>query len=158
MGTRHLPRRQPMTGALQPARQGGMGATPQVMLPVYNFSAFIQTGLKAHGHRRPVRFGAEFVLSRPLQTYRPTRNMHRDYRSIRASIVGAVVTVAARGLGMNTVYLGILQPDNGGSDVFVHISAVQAAGLQGLEDKQKVSYELETGRNGKEKVSELQAL
>jgi CspA family cold shock protein len=53
---------------------------------------------------------------------------------------------------------GFIQPDNGGSDVFVHISAVQAAGLQGLEDNQKVSYELETGRNGKEKVSELQAL
>ncbi len=53
---------------------------------------------------------------------------------------------------------GFIQPDNGGSDVFVHISAVQAAGLQGLDDNQKVSYELETGRNGKEKVSELQAL
>jgi CspA family cold shock protein len=53
---------------------------------------------------------------------------------------------------------GFIQPDNGGSDVFVHISAVQAAGLQGLDDNQKVSYELETGRNGKEKVSELRAL
>lgn len=53
---------------------------------------------------------------------------------------------------------GFIQPDAGGSDVFVHISAVQAAGLQGLDDNQKVSYELETGRNGKEKVSELQAL
>jgi CspA family cold shock protein len=53
---------------------------------------------------------------------------------------------------------GFIQPDNGGSDVFVHISAVQAAGLQGLDDNQKVSYELETGRNGKEKVSQLQAL
>lgn len=53
---------------------------------------------------------------------------------------------------------GFIQPDNGGSDVFVHISAVQAAGLQSLDDNQKVSYELETGRNGKEKVSELQAL
>lgn len=53
---------------------------------------------------------------------------------------------------------GFIQPDNGGSDVFVHISAVQAAGLTGLNDNQKVSYELETGRNGKEKVSQLQAL
>ena len=53
---------------------------------------------------------------------------------------------------------GFIQPDAGGDDVFVHISAVQAAGLQGLDDNQKVSYELETGRNGKEKVSQLQAL
>jgi len=53
---------------------------------------------------------------------------------------------------------GFIQPDAGGNDVFVHISAVQAAGLQGLEDNQKVSYELETGRNGKEKASDIQAL
>lgn len=58
----------------------------------------------------------------------------------------------------STKGFGFIQPDAGGDDVFVHISAVQAAGLQSLEDNQKVSYELETGRNGKEKVSELQAL
>ena len=50
---------------------------------------------------------------------------------------------------------GFIQPDAGGSDVFVHISAVQAAGLQGLEDNQKIKYELETGRNGKEKATAL---
>ena len=50
---------------------------------------------------------------------------------------------------------GFIQPEAGGDDVFVHISAVQAAGLQGLEDNQKVSYELETGRNGKEKATDI---
>ena len=50
---------------------------------------------------------------------------------------------------------GFIQPDNGGNDVFVHISAVQAAGLQGLDDNQKVSYELEAGRNGKESATAL---
>jgi len=50
---------------------------------------------------------------------------------------------------------GFIQPDNGGSDVFVHISAVAAAGLAGLEDNQKVTYELETGRNGKESAAQL---
>ena len=50
---------------------------------------------------------------------------------------------------------GFIAPDNGGSDVFVHISAVEQAGLQGLNDNQKVSYELETGRNGKESASNL---
>lgn len=37
---------------------------------------------------------------------------------------------------------GFIQPDDGGNDVFVHITAVQEAGLQGLEDGQKVTFEL----------------
>jgi len=41
---------------------------------------------------------------------------------------------------------GFIQPSSGGNDVFVHISAVQRAGLQGLSDGQKVSYELQTER------------
>ncbi len=50
---------------------------------------------------------------------------------------------------------GFIQPENGGNDVFVHISAVEQAGLAGLDDNQKVTYELETGRNGKESASQL---
>ena len=41
---------------------------------------------------------------------------------------------------------GFIQPSDGGNDVFVHISAVQRAGLQGLSDNQKVSYELQSER------------
>lgn len=50
---------------------------------------------------------------------------------------------------------GFIQPDNGGNDVFVHISAVEQAGLSGLDDNQKVTYELETGRDGKESAADL---
>jgi len=50
---------------------------------------------------------------------------------------------------------GFIQPESGGADVFVHISAVEQAGLSGLDDNQKVTYELETGRNGKESASQL---
>ena len=39
---------------------------------------------------------------------------------------------------------GFIQPDEGGADVFVHISAVQQAGLSSLNEKQKISYELIT--------------
>jgi CspA family cold shock protein len=53
---------------------------------------------------------------------------------------------------------GFIQPDDGGNDVFVHISAVERAGLHGLNEGQKVSYELETGRNGKTAAANLQAL
>ena len=41
---------------------------------------------------------------------------------------------------------GFIQPSEGGNDVFVHISAVQRAGLQSLADGQKVSYELQNER------------
>ncbi|MCS0493591.1 cold-shock protein [Ancylobacter mangrovi] len=45
---------------------------------------------------------------------------------------------------------GFIQPDNPGKDVFVHISAVQRSGLQGLRDGEKVSFELYTDqRSGK---------
>ena len=50
---------------------------------------------------------------------------------------------------------GFIQPTEGGNDVFVHISAVERAGLNGLNDNQKVSYELETGRNGKTSAVDL---
>ncbi len=50
---------------------------------------------------------------------------------------------------------GFIQPDDGGKDVFVHISAVERAGLNGLNDNQKVTYEMETGRNGKESASDI---
>jgi len=53
---------------------------------------------------------------------------------------------------------GFIQPESGGDDVFVHISAVEAAGLNGLNDEQKVSYELETGRNGKTSACSLELL
>ncbi len=52
---------------------------------------------------------------------------------------------------------GFIQPAAGGSDVFVHISAVQRAGLQGLSDGQKVSYELQTER-GKTAAVDIKAL
>ena len=50
---------------------------------------------------------------------------------------------------------GFIAPEDGGKDVFVHISAVERAGLTGLADNQKVTYELETGRNGRESATDL---
>jgi CspA family cold shock protein len=49
---------------------------------------------------------------------------------------------------------GFIQPESGGKDVFVHITAVQAAGLQGLNDGQRVSYEVQMER-GKESAGNL---
>jgi len=50
---------------------------------------------------------------------------------------------------------GFIQPDDGGKDVFVHISAVQKAGHTGLAEGARVSYELITGRNGKQSAENL---
>ncbi|WP_156840332.1 cold-shock protein [Novosphingobium aquimarinum] len=50
---------------------------------------------------------------------------------------------------------GFIQPEDGGKDSFVHISAVQASGMMTLDRDQRVSYEVETGRNGKESAVNL---
>ena len=52
---------------------------------------------------------------------------------------------------------GFIEPDEQGSDVFVHISAVQAAGMSGLNEGQQISYELEEGKNGKSSAINLKA-
>jgi len=53
---------------------------------------------------------------------------------------------------------GFIQPDDGGADVFVHISAVERAGLGSLNEGQKVSFELERDkRSGKMSAGNLQA-
>ena len=50
---------------------------------------------------------------------------------------------------------GFIEPEDGGKDAFVHISAVERAGLSTLNEGQKVSFELETGRNGKTSAENL---
>ena len=53
---------------------------------------------------------------------------------------------------------GFIAPDDGGKDVFVHISAVERAGLTGLKDNQKIEYELQSGRDGRASASDLKLL
>ncbi|MCH8467751.1 MAG: cold-shock protein [Roseinatronobacter sp.] len=50
---------------------------------------------------------------------------------------------------------GFIQPDGGSKDVFVHISAVERAGLRGLDDGQKVTFDLEKSRDGRESASNI---
>lgn len=53
---------------------------------------------------------------------------------------------------------GFIAPEDGGKDVFVHISAVERAGLTGLADNQKVSFDLESGRDGRASAANIQLL
>ena len=50
---------------------------------------------------------------------------------------------------------GFIEPEDGSKDVFVHISAVERAGLSSLNEGQKVSYELQAGQNGKSSAENL---
>ena len=53
---------------------------------------------------------------------------------------------------------GFIQPDEGGKDVFVHISAVERSGMRGLAEGQKVAYELQADRRtGKESAANLKS-
>ena len=50
---------------------------------------------------------------------------------------------------------GFIQPDDGSPDSFVHITAVQASGMSTLDKDQRLSFEIETGRNGKQSAVNL---
>ena len=50
---------------------------------------------------------------------------------------------------------GFIQPDGGSRDVFVHISAVEQAGLRTLDENQKVEFDVEAGRDGRESAANL---
>ena len=50
---------------------------------------------------------------------------------------------------------GFIEPDGGGEDAFVHISAVERAGLSTLQEGQKVNFEIQPGRNGKSSAENL---
>ena len=51
---------------------------------------------------------------------------------------------------------GFIEPEDGGADVFVHITAVQASGMDGLEEGQKLSFDVEEAKNGKTNAVNLQ--
>jgi CspA family cold shock protein len=53
---------------------------------------------------------------------------------------------------------GFIAPDDGGKDVFVHISAVERSGLTGLADNEKVSFEMREGRDGRQMASDLEKI
>ncbi|HVY86403.1 MAG TPA: cold-shock protein [Caulobacterales bacterium] len=52
---------------------------------------------------------------------------------------------------------GFIQPENGGKDVFVHISAVERAGLRGLNEGQRVTFDLERDQRGRDSATNLSA-
>ncbi len=56
----------------------------------------------------------------------------------------------------STKGFGFIQPEGGSRDVFVHISAVERAGLTTLSDNQKVTFDIESGRDGRDSATNIQ--
>ena len=56
----------------------------------------------------------------------------------------------------STKGFGFISPDDGGKDAFVHVSAVEQGGMNGLAEGQKLSYDLESGRDGRVSATNLQ--
>ena len=56
----------------------------------------------------------------------------------------------------STKGFGFIAPEDGGKDIFVHISAVERSGLTGLADNQKVTFDVEAGRDGRESATNLE--
>jgi CspA family cold shock protein len=91
-------------------------------------------------------FGATGPMAHPT---RCSANFDKDYAKMAT---GTVKWFNA------TKGFGFIKPDDGGNDVFVHISAVEAAGLNGLNDDQTISYELVEDRRGRSSAGELKLL
>jgi cold shock protein len=71
---------------------------------------------------------------------------------------GFVMTTGTVKWFNSTKGFGFIQPDNGGADVFVHISAVERAGMREIVEGQKLSFELERdNKSGKMSAGQLQA-
>jgi CspA family cold shock protein len=78
--------------------------------------------------------------------------LNRDFLSGDLMATGTVKWFNA------TKGFGFITPNDGSKDVFVHVSAVQAAGLSTLKDGQKVQYELVKGKDGKTSAGNLKAI
>jgi len=107
------------------------------------------------------------LLIAPNRLYSPRTSLKSD--QARANVVRAYRAFAHLGevkMATGTVKwfnatkgFGFIQPDDGGNDVFVHISAVERAGMGSLNEGQKLSFELERDqRSGKMSAGQLQAV
>lgn len=86
---------------------------------------------------------------------KPARCSHRTLVSAKISLIGEMEVATGTVKWFNaTKGFGFIQPGGGGKDVFVHISAVQRAGLTGLNEGQQIEYEIVSNR-GRESAENL---
>jgi cold shock protein len=100
----------------------------------------------------PNRAGGAGLLHHPASRNRTARVDEDWIRKDRSMPTGTVKWFNT------TKGFGFIAPDDGGKDVFVHISAVERAGMTGLPDNMKISFELREGRDGRSSAVELQKI
>jgi CspA family cold shock protein len=87
----------------------------------------------------------------------PIVHLALSYRSARISVLAGEIQMAVGTVKWfnATKGYGFIQPQGGGGDIFVHISAVERAGLSSLNENQQIEYEVVSGRNGKASAENL---
>lgn len=110
---------------------------------------------------RPNDLALRDFLKRSLTTF-PTKDRQPSCGFLRMAIhvtKGFVMSTGTVKWFNSTKGFGFIQPDDGGQDVFVHISAVERAGMRDLQEGQKISYEMvQDRRSGKMAADQLQAV
>ena len=97
------------------------------------------------------------LLSKHRRTGRVA--LSRVRQNVHLSVKGHLMTTGTVKWYNDQKGFGFIQPDDGGKDVFVHATALERAGLRGLAEGQKVSYEVESDRRtGKESAGNLKTV
>jgi CspA family cold shock protein len=97
-------------------------------------------------------------LPNPLSNIAPQSVGHSRTPGIQSAMKGFIMATGTVKWFNATKGFGFIQPDNGGEDAFVHISAVERAGMREIVEGQKLNYELERDkRSGKMAATQLSA-
>ena len=130
-------------------------------LPAANPRQRLHSAVLGHSYALSI-FG---LTTWPRFDWKPADDLFPQYRSNRPGARGPTM-LGDRDMANGTVKwfnaqkgFGFIQPDNGGTDVFVHISAVERAGMSDLREGQKLSYEIVRERHtGKSSADQLHAI
>ncbi len=107
--------------------------------------------------------GANVFLFRPTVSYSGIQSFDPDLPRQAAALPRVALILETTDMANGTVKwfnatkgFGFIAPETGGKDVFVHISAVERSGLTGLADDQKVTFDVEPGRDGRESAVNIE--
>lgn len=105
---------------------------------------------------------AAFFSFEPLSPANPAQLIDSDRQMPGCRISRAALTRETTDMATGTVKwfntakgFGFIAPETGGKDIFVHISALERSGLTSLADDQKVTFDVESGRDGRESATNL---